>query len=258
MLARLRRVVDPAEEFHSGYLYVANRPVIAWDPNGESTVIDSDGNVLWAYDDGDNSIFMATTNDGGKTFNVDLAQTDHKTLFPDEFIVEGNVMKSQIDFNLDFGPILDSMIDIQISTGMPMTQAAKQSRSGQMFDFKSYNKLQNMAGTLNGVVLTSRSLGNYFAGFNAGSGTILGIPFLVSFKTFQKMAGAQHFFSTNHRRNVSSMELIDIYFNGTSYGHAPEFGEINYQYRWSKIGFERGRDFIWKGRLCWQGQYKEP
>ncbi len=56
------------------------------------------------------------------------------------------------------------------------------------FDMK--NKYKNVGGLLNGEYVTSRSAGNFLAGYNASTGKLLG--FGITFNTFQQLTGTLH------------------------------------------------------------------
>ena len=66
-----------------------------------------------------------------------------------------------------------------------------------------------VGGLLNGKYATSRSAGNFLAGYNAEGGTYFGVG--ISFKTFQKLAGALHIEESNGKRLSSGKWLISLY-----------------------------------------------
>ena len=75
-----------------------------------------------------------------------------------------------------------------------------------------------VGGLLNGKYATSRSAGNFLAGYNAEGGTYFGVG--ISFKTFQKLAGALHIEESNGKR-LSKWQMADIVIRGT---YSKQFG----------------------------------
>lgn len=67
----------------------------------------------------------------------------------------------------------------------------------------------------------------------------------ISFETFQKLAGALHIEESNGKK-LSFWQKVDIIIQGTyrssdiSKFKAPTWGEVNYQYRMSKAGWQFG------------------
>lgn len=123
-----------------------------------------------------------------------------------------------------------------------MKEIAAHSAGGGLFDIKKdYLGIGRM---LNGKYVSSRSAGNYLAGYNASRSTYLGIG--ISFETFQKLADALHIEESAGRR-LSNTQKTDIVMFGVynSSNHnkfkAPTWGEIPYQYRISKKGWNHGK-----------------
>ena len=90
---------------------------------------------------------------------------------------------------------------------------------------------------------SARSAGNFLAGYNAAKGTVLGIH-PISFKTFQQLAGALHIQSNVKHQPLTYAMMVDIVLWGTYAGvdktlfKEPYWGEIYYQYRISKMGWD--------------------
>ncbi len=153
-----------------------------------------------------------------------------ETEYWDEFISPETV-KTMINYKIQFGKSFDPIIDIlnKLAQCMDLKEIASESSPGGIFDIKV--PYENVGSLLNGKYATSRSAGNYLAGYNAQGGTYFGIG--ISFTTFQKLAGALHV-----RGSLTNKEKAYIVLFGTSYGPPPTYGEIMYQYRMSKAGWD--------------------
>ncbi len=156
----------------------------------------------------------------------------------DEF-VSPETGKTLTDTRIQFGKSFDPIIDKMHSKaeGMDLFDIAMASRGGGLFDIKK--DYANVGGLLNGKYATSRSAGNFLAGYNAEGGTYFGIG--ISFTTFQKLAGALHIEESSGRK-LGKSQMVDIVVTGTYVGvdrsrfRAPTYGEVNYQYRMSLAG----------------------
>ena len=68
-----------------------------------------------------------------------------------------------------------------------------------------------------------------------------------SFNTFQKLAGALHIENSNGKE-LSKTQMIDIVLFGNYFSSdkrkfkAPTWGEVTYQYRMSKMGWNYGKN----------------
>lgn len=117
---------------------------------------------------------------------------------------------------------------------MDLVEIAENSKPGRSLDIKKDHP--NEGRLLNGKYASSRSAGNYLAGYNAAVASIGG-GFGIDFKTFQKLAGALHV-QDSKRQQLTKTQMALIVLFGTSYGPPPAYGEVNYQYRMSKAGWE--------------------
>lgn len=129
--------------------------------------------------------------------------------------------------------------------GMDLIDIAVASTGGGDLDIKK--DYQNVGALLNGKYATSRSAGNFLAGYNASTGTYLGIG--ISFKTFQKLAGALHIEESNEAK-LNKGQMADIVLLGNYISSDPDknkkfvsptWGEVNYQYRMSAAGWNFGK-----------------
>lgn len=59
----------------------------------------------------------------------------------------------------------------------------------------------------------------------------------ISFTTFQKLAGAVHV-KSEKGETLSNIEKANIVLRGAKYGTAPYYGEVEYQYRMSRMGWD--------------------
>ncbi len=253
--------VDPMADKYpsiSPYAYCAWNPVKLVDPEGMeiSTHIDQDGNVVAVFNDGDNGVYQHQRNaDGSSVTEYQLSKRAAKygsscggvrigeTEYWDEFVSPEDG-KAMTNYKLQIGKSFDPIIRDLHSKAMKMNliEIANNSKSGELFDMK--NNYPDVGALLNGKYATSRSAGNFLAGYNAESGSYLG--FSVSFKTFQQLAGALHIEESNGR-GLSKRQMADIvlwgYYNSNSDQSnykPPTWGEVTYQYRRSLEGWNYG------------------
>ena len=248
--------VDPMSDKYpsmSPYNYCANNPVIFVDPDGRtiedpSTHIDENGKVITVIDDGDNGVYQHGPNaDGGTPTEYMIKRRQEiygntsangkkvgETEYWDEFVSPetGKPMTNYVlQLGTSFDPIISKMA--AIADNMDLMDIASESGGGGKFDIKVPYK--NVGALLNGKYATSRSAGNYLAGYNAQGGTMFGVG--ISFKTFQKLAGALHV-----KGSLSNAEKANIVLFGKSYGSPPTYGEYMYQYRMSKAGWDASKE----------------
>ena len=222
----------------------------------ESTHTDDNGNVIAVFNDNDNGVYKHGKNaDGSNPTEYQLSKRAEKfgtssggirmgeTEHWDEFVSPetGKALTNhRIQFGKSFDPIIAKMHGL--AEDMDLAEIASKSAGGQLFDIKK--DYAGVGGLLNGKYATSRSAGNFLAGYNAEGGTYFGVG--ISFKTFQKLAGALHIEESNGKR-LSKWQMADIVIRGTYNSSdikkfvAPTYGEVNYQYRMSLAGWNFGK-----------------
>ena len=222
----------------------------------ESTHTDDNGNVIAVFNDNDNGVYKHGKNaDGSNPTEYQLSKRAEKfgtssggirmgeTEYWDEFVSPetGKALTNhRIQFGKSFDPIIAKMHGL--AEDMDLAEIASKSAGGQLFDIKK--NYVGVGGLLNGKYATSRSAGNFLAGYNAEGGTYFGVG--ISFKTFQKLAGALHIEESNGKR-LSKGQMASIVILGTYNSSdikkfvAPTYGEVNYQYRMSLAGWNFGK-----------------
>jgi len=239
--------IDPLAELDlewSSYNFTLGNPINLIDPDGKSTHTDSLGNVLAVYNDGDKGVYshqIATMeeleeilSEAGQSNNIGEKQGE--TEYWDEFVdpETGEVMSNtQILFDESWDPILEELASE--AEGMSLEEIAANSGKGGKFDVKVH--FPNAGRKLNGKFVSSRSAGNYLAGYNAAEG-VSKFGFKVGFLTFQKLAGALHV-KDKLNEKFSDIEKAEVVLTGKAYGPPPAYGENTYQYRMSKAGWAK-------------------
>ena len=253
--------VDPMTNEEPGwspYRAFYDNPIRFIDPTGllESTHTDEEGNVIAVYDDGDNGVYRHK-NEDLKDFDPEKeslttigAEKVGETEQWDEFVSPetGKTMTNyKIQFGKSFDPIIERMHEK--AEDMNLIEIAKASRGGGLFDIKK--DYENVGALLNNKYATSRSAGNFLAGYNAESGRIMGLG--ISFEKFQKLAGALHIEESNDN-TLTKGQMLDIVISGKYQSSntkrfkahpkfkAPTWGEVMYQYRMSKAGWKYGEE----------------
>jgi RHS repeat-associated protein len=236
------------------YAYCNNNPVNYIDPTGMSTHTDSLGHVVNVYDDGDLNVYRHNTWDPANYSKDNTSAGGElmgETEYWDEFSPiyaeqneDGSLGQFTIQFGKSFDPIIERMH--KEAQGMDLIDIATTSRPNGFFDIKKNYK--DIGALLNGRYVSSRSAGNYLAGYNASGAKLeflqlyvsgekkAGLGTGISFTTFQKLAGALHV-----NESLSPSEMTTIVLIGKSYGPAPTYGEQPYQYRMSKKGWNHGK-----------------
>ena len=206
----------------SPYVYCADNPVKLVDPNGEeiSTHIDGDGNVIAVINDGDLGVYQHA--DGDELTENQIIELQKQkgtsaggkkigeTYYWDEFVSPetGKTMSNcKIQVGKSFDPIIRDMH--KKSSEMNLIGIASESTGGGLFDIKK--DYPNVGGLLLGKYVTSRSAGNFLAGYNASQGKYKGIG--ISFVTFQKLAGAVHIEESSGNR-LSKSQMASIVLTG--------------------------------------------
>lgn len=237
--------VDPASDLYPGwspYNYTLQNPVRYIDPTGmvvegpPSTDVtkNEDGTytVVNAHNDGDNNIYVVD-GDGNRTGEI-----IGRSIFDDEFIdpetndpMEGYTLYPNTPGTTDnnWEHILKPLANQ--ADKLNLKEVALESVPGGLFDIKKDYAGQGRQFKGLGYA-TSRTAGNFLAGYNARMSSYYGAG--ISFSSFQKLAGAVH------QGVFNSAVAKDILLNGTSYGPAPYYGEIRYQYRASLLGWRAG------------------
>ncbi len=163
-----------------------------------------------------------------------------ETKYWDEFI-SPETHEVMTNYRIQFGKTFDKILEKlnKKAKNMNLKEIAANSKSGKIFDVKF--KYRNVGELLNGKYATSRSAGNYLAGFNAQGSKMHGFP--ISFNKFQKLAGALHI-ENSHGKKLNKMQMFDIMMIGRYGGCsdrskfvAPTWGEVYYQYRMSARGW---------------------
>ncbi|MEM6395789.1 MAG: hypothetical protein AAF741_05545 [Bacteroidota bacterium] len=242
--------VDPlAQDFaaYSGYNYVLGNPISLIDPDGRSatsTHTDKDGNVVAVYQDGDNGVyrheslpdeFAATGSGSGQRLKGSDGELMGETLYWDEFVdtYTGGLIE---DMKISFGTSWDEMIDFYHgkAQSMSLVEVAQESTNTGLFSIQDKNGLTKEARLLNGFYATSRSAGNYLAGYNAaGRASFAGFDY----DTFQRLAGALHYRNHTDGGRLAKDEMALIAAGSHTYGSFPLYGELEYQYRMSTRGW---------------------
>jgi hypothetical protein len=250
-LGRLNWSIDPLSKeypWQSPYAYYANSPIWQIDYLGmgkESTHTDKDGNVVAVYNDEDNGVYkhddLSKWNPNNSSLSkfgqgvTKMGETEHW----DEF-VSPETGKTLTNYKMQFGKSFDPLVAQmhEKAKNMDLKEIASKSAGGQLFDIKK--DYVGVGALLNGKYATSRSAGNFLAGYNAKHATYLGVG--ISFTTFQQLAGALHIEESNGKL-LSKGQMIDIVILGTYQSSdinkfvAPTYGEVNYQYRMSLAGW---------------------
>ncbi|MBN2426287.1 MAG: hypothetical protein JXR46_11450 [Calditrichaceae bacterium] len=220
--------VDPADEYHSPYVYVGNNPINFIDLDGRSTWTIG-GYVLKVIEDAFKGIFDLKFIDI-LGFRLPIWIYMGETEYWDEFRAHdkntGEILnKTYPGARIMFNESLDTdIVELNKEANkMGLVKTGLESFPNGHFDIKVNKKYAPYGpGTgklLNGKYATAQSAGNFLAGFNGATGTFLGIH--VDLITFLKMAGFVH--------------------DGVNNDGPPYFGEIEYAGRRIISGYIYGR-----------------
>jgi hypothetical protein len=221
------------------YHYAGNNPVVLKDPDGNTTEIDeATGQVMNIIYDGNCAIMAYQYNDGEKMNGP--GNYVGATWFVDEFVdSETSKPFGLIQIGESFDPLIEEIHER--ASSMNLVKIAGESKDNRLFDIKE--SLGQVGRLLNGKYASSRSASNFLAGYNAQSGKIFRIG--ISFDKFQRLAGALHIKISNGKElSKFSMALIVLFGRAPGLGRsfkAPTYGEVPYQHRMSKMGWEYGR-----------------
>ena len=245
--------VDPLAEMEysaSSYTYCLNNPIQYIDPTGclASTHTDSLGNVVDVYNDRDLGVYKHNTDFEGTRQELAENYSSNNTAaggerlgrteYWDEFLdpmTNAPFKNMQITFGRSFDSEFANYAALALTMNI-ITLAKESSGNGKM-DIKK--AIGNIGGLFRGKYITSRSLGNYLAGYNAAKASI-------SFDAFQKLAGALHIEENYGNRFLTKKQMASIILFGTYNSSRPDlfrtplWGEVYYQFRMSRNGWKEG------------------
>ena len=259
--------IDPKTEKYlplTPYNYCASEPVNRIETNGSvfldinnySTHIDDEGRIITVINDGDFGVYQHGRNaDGGKPTEYMIKKRAKKwgpssggtkvgeTLYWDEFI-DPETKTASTNYKIQLRKSFDPIISEKHSKAekMSLDEIALNSLPEAEFDIKK--DYPNEGRLLDGKYATSRSAGNFLAGYNARHGTMPGIiPGIhISHKTFQKQAGLLHIASKSRNKlTLAQLVLVCAYLytheNASPLYQPPYWGENYYQHRMSLDGW---------------------
>ena len=154
--------VDPlADKYpeNTPYMYCLGNPIIYYDPDGQSTYTDVDGNVTEVYDDNDCGVYR--WNPQTKQYDK-MGESWHPLSFCDQRKYNEQGIVSPKIMKIDFGSSeLGDAINAALSENPSLIQYAKNAKSGGIWDLKAHYTNGSM---VNGKYASPRDAGNMLAG----------------------------------------------------------------------------------------------